>query len=114
MRGAYAIRWGFTSKMMKECKNYWKGFAGLRDSHFMVTVVKKQSISRKHLLHGTVTIRYNSLALLREIKKEIPAMAEASYGVDSRWPHHYIHKRKSQHWGGLGDLRKNSSSSRRL
>jgi hypothetical protein len=63
----------------EECKNYWKGVTGLRDSHFIATVVKKQSISRKHLLHGTVTIRYNSLALLREIKKEISAMTEVSY-----------------------------------
>jgi len=60
----------------RECKKYWMGVTGLSDSNFISTVVKGHSLCRKPLPHGTVTIRYNSLALLREIKNEISVMAE--------------------------------------
>ncbi len=59
-----------------ECRKYWMGVTGLRDSNFMCTIVKEQSLWKKPLPHGTVTIRYNSIALLQEIKREILVLAE--------------------------------------
>jgi len=60
----------------EECKAYWKTVTGLRDYHFISPVVKKQSNWRRHLPYGTATIRYNSVELLREVKKEIWVMAD--------------------------------------
>ena len=59
-----------------ECKKYWIELTGLNDSNFMSTIVKKRSSWKKHLPYGTLTIRYNSISLLREIKAEISSMAE--------------------------------------
>jgi hypothetical protein len=38
--------------------------------------MKDPSVSKKPLPYGTIAIRYNSLQLLREIKKEISDIAE--------------------------------------
>jgi hypothetical protein len=38
--------------------------------------VKSPSYSKKPLPYGTITIRYNSLALLRQIKEEISDLVE--------------------------------------
>lgn len=54
-----------------QCREYWKKVTALRDSNFISTVVKEPSFSKKPLPYGTVTIRYNSLDLLRQIKTEI-------------------------------------------
>lgn len=58
------------------CKNYWKNVTSLTDANFINTVVKSPSYSRKPLPHGTLTVRYNSLALLKEIKEEISDLVE--------------------------------------
>jgi len=48
----------------------------LNDSNFISSIVKSPSFTTNPLRYGTVTIRYNSLQLLREIKKEISDIAE--------------------------------------
>lgn len=53
------------------CKQHWKGVTGLDDSNFLQTIVKRPSIARSHLPYGTVTIRYNSIGMLRGLKREI-------------------------------------------
>jgi hypothetical protein len=58
------------------CTEYWKEVATLNDSSFISTVMKDPSVSKKPLPYGTIAIRYNSLQLLREIKKEISDIAE--------------------------------------
>jgi hypothetical protein len=58
-----------------ECKAYWKKVTSLNDANFISTVVKSPSFSKKPLPYGTVTIRYNSLRLLRQIKEEISDIA---------------------------------------
>ena len=57
------------------CKEYWAKITGLGSASFIATVVKKQSLVRNPLPYGTVSIRYNSLALLREIKQDISELA---------------------------------------
>jgi hypothetical protein len=47
------------------CKDYWKGVTSLDESNFISTVVKSPSFTTNPLPYGTVTIRYNSLQLLR-------------------------------------------------
>lgn len=64
------------------CKKYWKGITGLCDKNFISSVVKKPSIARKPLPYGTVTIRYNSLALLRQIKSDISHVAHEFQDID--------------------------------
>jgi len=59
-----------------ECREHWKKVTALRDSNFIATVVKEPSFSRKPLPYGTVTIRYNSLDLLRRIKAEITDLVD--------------------------------------
>jgi hypothetical protein len=59
-----------------KCKDYWKNVTSLSDASFISTVVKSPSFSRKPLPWGTITIRYNSLGLLRQIKEEISNLAE--------------------------------------
>lgn len=54
-----------------DCKQYWKSVTGLQDDNFIASAPRKASVSKKHLPHGTVAIRYKSIALLREIKNEI-------------------------------------------
>jgi len=58
------------------CKEYWKEVTSLNDSNFISTVVKDPSVSKRPLPYGTIAIRYNSLQLLRQIKKEISDIAE--------------------------------------
>jgi hypothetical protein len=58
------------------CRSFWKAITGLKDSNFITTTVKEPSVSKKPLPYGTVTIRYNSLELLREIKREIEGLPE--------------------------------------
>ena len=53
------------------CRNYWKEVTSLSEVNFMSTIVKRPSVARKPLPYGTVTIRYNSLKLLRQIKNDI-------------------------------------------
>lgn len=60
-----------------DCKAYWKKVTGLQDSNFIATSMNKQSLSKKHLPHGTVAIRYNSIALLIETKRDISSIAES-------------------------------------
>jgi hypothetical protein len=54
-----------------ECREYWKKVTSLKDSNFISTVVKSPSFTMNPLPYGTVTIRYNSLQLLRQVKREI-------------------------------------------
>jgi len=68
------------------CRNYWKGVTSLKDIQFITTVVKSPSYSRKPLPHGTITIRYNSLALLRKIQAEISAIVENQYPCSPKKP----------------------------
>jgi hypothetical protein len=58
------------------CKEYWRNVTSLNDSNFISTVVKSPSFTTNPLPYGTVTIRYNSLQLLRQIKKEISDIVE--------------------------------------
>jgi hypothetical protein len=58
------------------CKSHWKKVTSLKDANFISTIVKSPSYSRKPLPYGTLTIRYNSLALLRKIKEEISSLVE--------------------------------------
>ena len=58
------------------CKEYWKKVTLLKDTNFISTVVRSPSFSKKPLPYGTVTIRYNSLGLLRQIKQQISDLAE--------------------------------------
>jgi hypothetical protein len=58
------------------CKEYWKEVTSLNDSSFISTVMKDPSVSKRPLPYGTIAIRYNSLQLLRQIKKEISDIAE--------------------------------------
>ncbi|HEV2225753.1 MAG TPA: hypothetical protein VGR56_02995 [Nitrososphaerales archaeon] len=59
-----------------QCRNFWKKVTSLDDSNFISTVVKKTSLVRHPLPHGTITIRYNSLELLRLINCEIRELIE--------------------------------------
>jgi hypothetical protein len=59
-----------------EFQKYWETVTSLNDSNFMSASVRKTSPAKTPLPHGTITIRYNSIALLREIKKEISALAD--------------------------------------
>jgi hypothetical protein len=58
------------------CKDYWKKVTSLDDSNFISTVVKSPSFTTNPLPYGTVTTRYNSLQLLRQVKKEISDIVE--------------------------------------
>ena len=56
-----------------ECKNYWRNITGINESCFLPSVIFTRG-NGKHLNrlpHGTLTIRYNSLKLLREINTDI-------------------------------------------
>ena len=59
-----------------ECTEYWKEVTSLRDSNFMSASIRRTSLARAPLPHGTLTVRYNSIALLRQIKEEITALAQ--------------------------------------
>jgi hypothetical protein len=59
-----------------ECKRYWKGATRLEDCNFLPTIMKSPSFSRKPLPFGTVTIRYNSVELLRQINREISELVD--------------------------------------
>lgn len=63
----------------RECKEYWKNVTSLKDANFISTVVKSPSFSKRPLRYGTIAIRYNSLALLRQIKEEISNLVEGHY-----------------------------------
>jgi hypothetical protein len=60
-----------------ECKKFWRAVTGTDDSNFLATIVKPPSVSRKPLPYGTVTVRYNSVALLRQINKDISELVES-------------------------------------
>ena len=66
------------------CREFWKKVTGLVNRNFIATVVKAPSIARKPLPYGTVTIRYNSLELLRQIKEDISRVIER-YEENSAW-----------------------------
>jgi len=55
----------------RKCKDYWRTVTSLNDSSFLPTLVRTTSLAKRPLPHGTITIRYNSVQLLREIKKDI-------------------------------------------
>ncbi len=57
-------------------KEYWKRVTSLDDKNFISTTVKLPSVARKPLPYGTLTIRYNSLELLRQIKSDISHLIE--------------------------------------
>jgi hypothetical protein len=65
-----------TQDAEQSCRKYWKGIIVASDSNFIATSVRTTSIIRKPLPYGTITIRYNSLAFLQTIKKEILELAE--------------------------------------
>jgi hypothetical protein len=56
-------------------QEYWKKVTSLDDSSFLTASVRKTSLTRAPLSHGTLTIRYNSIALLKEIKRDIADLA---------------------------------------
>jgi hypothetical protein len=58
------------------CKEYWKKVTSLDDKNFMTTIVKAPSVARRPLPYGTVTVRYNSLGLLRQIKDDISRLID--------------------------------------
>ena len=60
----------------RACKDYWKSVAGAKDSSFIATVIRDSSVHKSKLPYGTITVRYNSLALLMEVKKDISTLAE--------------------------------------
>jgi hypothetical protein len=60
-----------------ECRRYWKRIIGTNDSNFLTTIVKPHSISRKPLQYGTVTVRYNSVGLLRQINLDISELVKS-------------------------------------
>jgi len=59
------------------CKEYWKRVTSLEEGNFMTTIVKKPSLWRKPLPYGTITVRYNSLEMLRRIKNDISRLVES-------------------------------------
>jgi len=65
-----------------ECVEYWKGVTSLHDSNFLTASVRKTSPARVPLPYGTITIRYNSIALLRQVKAEISAMGQELLRVE--------------------------------
>lgn len=60
----------------RSCKDYWKDVTGAGDSSFIATVTRNSSVHRNKLPHGTITVRYNSLTLLMEVKRDISILAE--------------------------------------
>jgi hypothetical protein len=69
-----------------DCKDYWKKVTSLDEANFISTVVKSPSYSKKPLPYGTITIRYNSLALLRQIKEEISDLVEGAPDTQPQKP----------------------------
>ena len=57
-------------------KGYWKKVTELDGSNFLPTLVRSGSLSKKPLPHGTLTVRYNSIAFLREVKRDISDLEE--------------------------------------
>ncbi len=60
-----------------ECINYWKSITNLRNSNFISSVVFNGGTgkAKRRLPFGTITIRYNSLALLRKVNDDIRRLA---------------------------------------
>lgn len=63
------------------CREHWKKITSLEDSNFISTIVKAPSVSKKPLPYGTLTVRYNSVQLLRQIKQEISDLAEEIFSA---------------------------------
>ncbi len=59
-----------------QCREYWKTVTSLKDSNFISTIVKRAGPVKRPLPHGTVTIRYNSVELLRRVKSDISDLAD--------------------------------------
>lgn len=53
------------------CRKYWKTVTSLKDSNFISSLLRKSSMVKKPLPYGFVTIRYNSVELLREVNGDI-------------------------------------------
>jgi hypothetical protein len=60
---------------ISEYEDYWKVVTSLDDSNFLTASVRKTKTTKALLPHGTLTIRYNSIALLRQIKRDIANLA---------------------------------------
>jgi hypothetical protein len=60
---------------ISEYQDYWKGVTSLDDSNFLTASVRRTKTTKALLPHGTLTIRYNSIALLRQIKRDIANLA---------------------------------------
>ena len=58
-----------------EYQAYWKEVASLDDSNFLAASIRRTRTTKALLPHGTLTIRYNSMALLKQIKTEIANLA---------------------------------------
>jgi hypothetical protein len=58
------------------CRQYWKRVVNAKDSNFIAPSVRTTSAFRKTLPYGTITVRYNSVALFQEIMAEISKLAE--------------------------------------
>ena len=58
-----------------EYQAYWKEVASLDDSNFLAASIRRTRTTKALLPHGTLTIRYNSIALLKQIKTEIANLA---------------------------------------
>ena len=59
-----------------ECREFWQGVTGLGESNFISTVVRPQGKAKKHLPYGVLTIRYNSVELLSEVKSDIKNLTD--------------------------------------
>ena len=72
------------------CREFWKVATGLQDASFMRSIVKRTGLVKRPLPFGTIAVRYNSLALLREIKTDITRVVEVLSQDVSRTPHQHI------------------------
>ena len=53
------------------CREYWKSITKLANSNFISTILKRSSTAKKHVPHGTMTVRYNSVNLLRIVSADV-------------------------------------------
>jgi hypothetical protein len=58
------------------CEKFWMKVTSLGKPNFLMTSVRNRSESKTPLPHGTITIRYNSISLLRQIKADIAVLAQ--------------------------------------
>jgi len=60
---------------IQECEEFWMRVTSLGPPNFLLASVRRTSPARTPLPHGTLTIRYNSIELLRSIKNDISELS---------------------------------------